>query len=280
VSGKGATPTMMSNAAAQSRSYAPFLRRVLVLEATQLAARLPSEVLKDLGASRIYTETADAKALALCKQLDPQLIVTELTGPTLDGLRFVRQLRRSSLACRARPVIVIAGEPTAASIISARNSGVHEFLAKPFTIRDLTRRLEAVMLHRRDWIEAVNYVGPDRRRFNSGDYHGRRKRQTDTPELGPNDRVEQALRILASAIRAIETDPGQSLRAMQAQADALQAVAVGTGDINLMNGAAQLQRCLTQAVSNGALSRAAIEGSAADLLSRLPPEPRAAFELT
>jgi len=270
---------MIDAGAKQNRHLAPFLRRVLLLDSTHVASRLTGEILKGLGASEVYIETSNAEALELCRQVEPQIIITELSGPTLDGLRFVRQLRRSNLACRNRPVIVITAGPTAASIINARNSGVHEFLRKPFTIRDLVRRIEAVMLHRRDWIEAVNYVGPDRRRFNSGDYRGQRKRQTDAPDPGPDARVEQALRILASAIRSLESDPTQSLRAMRAQADDLQKVAVSTGDIKLMSSVAQLQRCLTNIVEGGALSRVDIEGSARELLARLPSEPLAAFEL-
>jgi DNA-binding response OmpR family regulator len=269
---------MIDSGAKQNRHLAPFLRRVLLLDSTQMASRLTAEVLKDLGAGRIYTETSDEKALILCRQVEPQVIITELSGPTLDGLRFVRQLRRSNLACRARPVIVITSEATAAGIIGARNSGVHEFLRKPFTIRDLVRRIEAVTMHKRDWIEAVAYVGPDRRRFNSGDYRGQRKRESDTPDPGPGARIEQALRILASAIRSIEADPGQSLRAMLTQAEDLHRVAISVDDQNLMDGAAQLQRCLAQAVAGGALSRAEVEGSAAGLLSRLPQE-QASFEL-
>jgi DNA-binding response OmpR family regulator len=270
---------MIHAGAKQPRPLAPHLRRVLLLDASLAASRLTAEVLKDLGAAALYTATSDAKGLTLCNEIEPQLIVTELNGPALDGLKFVRQLRRSSLTCRARPVIVITSDATAASIVNARNAGVHEFLAKPFTIRDLTRRIEAVMLHKRDWIEAVNYVGPDRRRFNSGDYQGKRKRRSDAPDPGPNARVEQALRILASAIKSIEADPGQAMRAMQAQADDLHRVAEATGDIKLMSGAAQLQRCLTLAATSGVLSRTEVEGSAKELLARLPSEPLPAFEL-
>ena len=52
-------------------------------------------------------------------------------------------------------------------------------MRKPFTIKDLERRLEAVTLKPRDWVEAVQYVGPDRRRFNSAEYKGPRKRKAD-----------------------------------------------------------------------------------------------------
>src|SRR5205814_7862660 len=71
----------------------------------------------------------------------------------------------------------------------------------------ILRRLEAVALRQRDWVEAVNYVGPDRRRFNSGDYQGSLKRRSDTPATPDSERMAQALKILRSAINAIGTDP-------------------------------------------------------------------------
>ena len=80
---------------------------------------------------------------------------------------------------------------------------MHEFLRKPFTIKDLLRRLEAVTLRQRDWVEAVGYVGPDRRRFNSGDYSGALKRRSDAQATPDSERMAQALKILRSAIAAV-----------------------------------------------------------------------------
>ena len=150
-----------------------------------------AELVKNLGAGRIYTETAEAQALETCKRLEPQLVITEWSGPMFEGGRFTKTLRRSDLVCRTVPVIMVTAEATAAAILGARNAGVHEFLRKPFAIRDLSRRIEAVMLTRRDWIEAVNYVGPDRRRFNSGDYRGPRKRRSDSAAREESDESDR-----------------------------------------------------------------------------------------
>jgi two-component system, response regulator PdtaR len=254
------------------RTIAPALGRILVIDASPSGARLLVELLKGLGAKSVYVETTDAGALNACKTLEPQVIFTELGGKNLDGLAFVRNLRRSSLSCRQAPVIVVTGEATAALIVASRNAGVHEFLRKPFTIKDLTRRLEAVILRSRDWVEAINYIGPDRRRFNSGDYQGPRKRQADHQPLAATTRIRQALNILTSAIGAIGTDPAQALRAMQAQIADLRKVAAETGDEKLAAAAAPLQRYLAGASSN-ALSRAEIEAAAAGLWAFMPAEP-------
>ena len=72
-------------------------------------------------------------------------------------------------------------------------------------------------LKSRDWVEAVRYIGPDRRRFNSGDYAGPRKRKSDAT-ITDSARVEQALRIMRAALHAIDTDPHQAMRSMLAQA--------------------------------------------------------------
>ena len=149
---------------------------------------------------------------------------------------------------------------------------MHEFLRKPFTIRDLSRRIEAVMLNRRDWIEAVSYVGPDRRRFNSGDYKGPRKRKADSTVHPESERLEQALKILRSALAAIESDPVQARRSIQAQAADLHAVAVRTNDLKLMSAVAPLQRALIGMGDAGNLSRPVLEAAAAALWIFLPPE--------
>ena len=74
---------------------------------------------------------------------------------------------------------------------------------QPFTTKDVVLRLEAVTLKPRDWIEGVAYIGPDRRRFNSADYSGARKRHADKEAPTETSRLLQALRILKAAIGAI-----------------------------------------------------------------------------
>lgn len=263
---------MIPSASNPDRTLGARLSPVLLLDASIPSTRITQEILKDLGVARIVTDTSDERGLALCKQVEPRVIITELHGPALDGLKFVRALRRSSLRSRKTPVIIITAQATAASLTAARNAGAHEFMCKPFTIRDLKRRLEAVSQHNRDWIEAVSYVGPDRRRFNAGAYNGPRKRVADAASGSVGARIEQALRILASAVTAIDSDPAQALRSMQAQAIDLAGIAASTNDAKLTAGVSALQRGLSEAVTSGQLTRAAVEASVSNLLARLPED--------
>jgi len=263
---------MIIPAGKNANQLTAFLQRVMLLDASQANARMTAELVKGLGAGRIYTETAEAAALETCREVEPKLIITELAGPHFDGLRFVKALRRSRLPCRAAPVIMVTAEATAATIVGARNAGVHEFLRKPFAIRDLARRIEAVLLTRRDWIEAVNYIGPDRRRFNSGEYQGPRKRQADQAADEEARRIEQALKILKSALSAVVSDPEQARRSLQAQAQDLHGVAVRTNDLKLMAAVAPLQRAMIAIGEAGPLSRPSLEAAAAGLWAFAPAE--------
>jgi CheY-like chemotaxis protein len=255
-----------------ARQLTPYIKRVLVLDGGQASARLLNELLRDLGALHVNVRPTNAQAMSALERFDPQVIFTELSGADLDGVAFICALRRTDLPCRQAPVIVVTAAATAAAILASRQAGAHEFLRKPYTVKDLIRRLDAAILRPRDWIEAISYIGPDRRRFNSGDHAGPLKRLTDHPPTPDMERVRQALKILRSAIEAIETNPLQALRSMRAQAAELQAVALAASDITLMGATAKLQRQLTAAAATGRLSRADIEAGAVSLWQLLPNE--------
>ena len=158
---------------------APLIERVLIIDANPYAAKLLSELVKEMGARQTAYCSDTEKAIDIAAQFDPQVIFTEFLIDKVDGLDFTKRLRRAPVAARKVPVIMVTAEATPNSIGGARNSGVHEFLRKPYTAGDLFRRVENVVLKPRPWIEAEMYVGPDRRRFNSEDYGGSKKRRAD-----------------------------------------------------------------------------------------------------
>jgi DNA-binding response OmpR family regulator len=252
---------------------APMLQRVMVVDPQPAGARLISELMRDIARSQIWVAETNEKAIRLASSYDPHIIFAEM-GPTpVDGIGFTRELRRSHLSARYAPVIMITGQATAGGILAARDGGVHEFLRKPFTMKDLLRRLEAVTLRQRDWVEAVNYVGPDRRRFNSGDYQGSLKRRSDATATPDSERLAQALKILRSAINAIGSDPGQAMRSMQAQVTDLRKCGMSVADLKLTTAAIDFGRYLDEIEKKGAPYNAAqLEAKAATLLAYMPKD--------
>lgn len=246
------------------------MQRILIIDPAPASTRLLSDLLRDFANSQMWTATDTARGMGLAGHVNPHLIFVEQNA-VVDGAAFTRKLRRSEISCRKAPVIMVTSEATAATILGARDSGVHEFLRKPYTAKDVLRRLEAVTLRGRDWVEAVNYIGPDRRRFNSGDYSGPLKRGTDTNETASETRILQALKILRAAIAAIEVDPKQALRAMLAQAAELQAVAIAVNDQKLAIAAGVLQRKLVNAGTR-ALVKEELQALLAELWTHAPDD--------
>lgn len=257
------------------------VQRALIVDSHPQAVQLLGELLRSLVRCQIWSAATSEKAMGLAQIHNPQIIFTEHSAPGLDGVGFARALRRSELACRQVPIIMVTGEATAAAIIGARDAGVHEFLRKPYTLKDLARRLEAVTAKNRDWVEAVGYVGPDRRRFNSGVYAGPRKRRSDGERKTPDaERVLQALKIVRSAVQSLDSDWAQARRSLLAQAADLKKAAVAVGDMKLMAAAAKMEGRLLHSDPVAGPSRPDLIGDIRALLAFMPKDAEEAAKRT
>ncbi len=248
---------------------APVVRRVVVVDPNASAARLMTDIVKGFGAREVYVEGDEDLAMELIRDVEPGVIFIEHSGPTLNGESLARKVRRSHMTCRTAPIIMVTAEATAATIRGARDAGVHEFLRKPFTTGDLFKRVENVALKPRPWVEAVGYVGPDRRRFNSGEYSGAKKRRGDTDAGSVVDVRDQATRILVAAMTQFDQDPMQAVRAIRQQAETLKGLAVRTADAKLAIAAAALEGYL----ASGTPSKAGLTQPIGAILSLNPNAP-------
>lgn len=152
------------------------MQRVLIVDPDPLAARALSDLIRQLAPCQVWTAADGDVAMQLAARIDPHVVFAELAP---DGGAFVADLRRSVIACRKAPVIMLAGEVTARAIIAARDAGANELLRRPCTVEALFDRIRAGVFDGREWIEAAGYVGPDRRRFNAGDCMPEARRRGD-----------------------------------------------------------------------------------------------------
>ena len=259
------------------RRMAPHLQRVLIVDPQPTSAAMVGEAMRNIARSQTWIATTPERGLKLCETIDPQVVFVELMFEKMSGVDFTKRLRRSRSQARQAPVIMVTSTATAASILAARDAGVHEFLRRPFTMKDLLRRLEAVTLRQRDWIEAVGYVGPDRRRFNSGDYTGPLKRRSDNRATPDAARLAQALKILRSAVASFDSDPSQATRAIETQVQSIQKAATAAADLKLTTAAAELARYIVLSRKMGvALTAAEVAKHAAALLAYMPNDDAAA----
>ena len=72
---------------------------------------------------------------------EPDLVVLDLGLPGLDGLDVIRELRRTS----AVPIIVLTARGDEADRVVGLELGADDYLAKPFSPRELVARVRAVL---------------------------------------------------------------------------------------------------------------------------------------
>lgn len=98
----------------------------------------------------------------------------------MSGIELVNLIRTSpGSPNKFAPIIMVTGYSAVPRVAAARDMGATEFLVKPFSANDLAKRIAHVINKPRDFVEAPDYFGPDRRRKSPDDYKGPRRREDD-----------------------------------------------------------------------------------------------------
>jgi two-component system, chemotaxis family, chemotaxis protein CheY len=156
------------------------LLKILIVDDNHHMRVLVSEILKAVGVRDIFEAGDGAQGLKLMRSQSIDIIMTDLSMQPLDGIDFVRLLRRSPDSPNQMcPVIMITGHSTMARVQEARNAGVNEFLAKPLTARGVVERISQVVDHPRPFVKTQTYFGPDRRRRADPNFNGPYRREGD-----------------------------------------------------------------------------------------------------
>lgn len=101
-----------------------------------------TRVLKTTLSSQGYgTRTASDgdEALQLIKDWNPDLIITDLRMPNMDGLDLCRHVRQKSRV----PIIVLSVKGEERTKVAALDAGADDYVMKPFSINELLARVRA-----------------------------------------------------------------------------------------------------------------------------------------
>ncbi len=107
-----------------------------------------------LGTRWNVSIAADAAgALDLVRRTTPDLVISDVRMPRVDGITLLRRLRDEP-ATRDVPVILVSGQAGEQETIAGLEAGADDFLVKPFSARELLvrvqTRLEVTAMRRRN----------------------------------------------------------------------------------------------------------------------------------
>jgi DNA-binding response OmpR family regulator len=82
--------------------------------------------------------------LALDAQNSPALIILDLMLPGMNGMELCRRLRRENQT-RKTPIIMLTAKTSEADRVAGLDVGADDYIAKPFSVRELLARVRAVL---------------------------------------------------------------------------------------------------------------------------------------
>ena len=106
------------------------MKTCLIVDDSRVVRKVAGRIVQDLK-FEVSEATDGADALNTCRQKMPDAILLDWNMPVMNGLDFLRALRRESGG--GKPVVVFCStENDAEHIGEAMRSGANEFIMKPF----------------------------------------------------------------------------------------------------------------------------------------------------
>lgn len=154
--------------------------KILIVDDSAHMRVMLSEILKAIGVQHVYEACDGTQGLQMMLDHPVDIVITDLSMQPLDGIDFVRLLRRAPESPNQMcPVIMITGHSTMSRLNEARNAGVNEFMAKPINPKSVVERINQIVEHPRAFVRAGDYFGPDRRRRADTSFVGPYRREAD-----------------------------------------------------------------------------------------------------
>jgi len=114
--------------------------RVLVVDDEPQITRVLKTVLSSQGYD-VRTAPEGESALANFKEWSPELVITDLYMPHMDGVELCRRIREMSSV----PIIVLSVKGEERTKVDALDSGADDYVTKPFGIDELMARVRAAL---------------------------------------------------------------------------------------------------------------------------------------
>ncbi|MDH4384482.1 MAG: response regulator [Caulobacter sp.] len=153
---------------------------VMLVDDNQQSLDLLCQIVTGFGVKRLMRFSSPHEAQENLRRHTVDLIISDAHMPAMDGYELTRWLRREGPdPTRFVPVIIVTGHTRESEVMKARDSGVSFTVAKPLTPKIMLERIFFVAREERMFIEAQNYVGPDRRFKRLGPPAGMDGRRSD-----------------------------------------------------------------------------------------------------
>lgn len=151
---------------------------VLIVDDNRHMRFLVRMILKSLGVRDIMEAEEGETALKTLKHFEADIVICDWNMQPMDGISFTKFIRNSDDSPNVYvPIIMLTGHTEISRVVTARDAGVNEFLAKPVSAKKIYQRIKAILDNPRQYIRTPSYFGPNRRRRDDPEYNGEERRK-------------------------------------------------------------------------------------------------------
>jgi two-component system chemotaxis response regulator CheY len=116
--------------------------RTLIVDDSSVMRKIVERSLRQAGLESlvIFEAGSGSEGLDVLKGQQVDLILSDINMPSMDGLEFLRQIRRQNLAPGV-PVVMITTESSEEHVKQAILAGAQGYIRKPFTAEQVKERV-------------------------------------------------------------------------------------------------------------------------------------------
>ncbi len=142
-----------------------FHMSVLVVSSNAGIRKIICSMLMKLKVTRVLETATVSSAYAKLRETQPDFIIADYETQPSTGIDFVRWVRNGKDSPdRKIPIILVSGRTDVEAVRMARDVGIDEFIALPFSFNLLSERIRVIANGLRPFVSSRTYAGPDRRR--------------------------------------------------------------------------------------------------------------------
>ena len=133
---------------------------VLIVEDNLPMMELTRSLLEAFGIKRVDCAADGEEGFRKFCLTNHDIVIADWMMKPMDGISLTRRIRNDPKSPNQFvPVILVTGFSEKRRVIQARDSGVTEFLVKPFNARDLYRRIAQIIERPRQFVRSEDFFG-------------------------------------------------------------------------------------------------------------------------
>jgi DNA-binding response OmpR family regulator len=117
--------------------------KILIVEDDQFMQAILQKFLNTTYEIIMKTDGMEALAFMQSGNL-PDLIISDLNTPKLDGLALIEQIKLSDFF-NSVPIIILSGEDSSEKRVACLDAGADDFIVKPFNPAELKSRINVIL---------------------------------------------------------------------------------------------------------------------------------------